>query len=115
MTYEYATFIDAARQMVTNQSIEFQAFRIKGVGKLTGNCRDKRLNVYYIFVDEHYRGKGLIRAFFNQLHTLNVDSVAVLAVQSTVLDQYLQRFVCPVTGAKFVMHGSDFLLEFPRR
>jgi hypothetical protein len=106
------SFLHAAQQMVRNKSQLFEEFLTEGGCKITGCYDGKTLLIYYIFVQESLRNTGLVRAFCNSLHTLQVESVAVLAVQSSILDEYLQRFVCPHTGRRFTIHGSDFVIRF---
>jgi hypothetical protein len=109
---EHQSFLDAARQMIVNKSEKFQAFRVRGGCKISGKYQAATLFIYYVFVPGEARNTGLLRTFFNQLHTLGINSVAVLAVQSSILDEYLQRFVCPTTEKRFQGHGGDYLIKF---
>lgn len=112
---QFKTFFDIAQHMCSVGGSCFKSYVTENGCKLRGTCDDSTLLLHYIFVPAELRNTGLLRQFFHRLHMLNANSIVVLAVQSSVLDDYLQRFICPATGARFRCQGGDFVLHFEKR
>lgn len=114
MTASVDTFLDIVNEMIRLPKRDFVKYQATNGCKLRGKVENSTLFLYYIFVPEEKRNTGLLKSFFQQLHMLPVRRVAILGVQSDVLDAYLQRFQCNATGEKFTCMGTDYLIEFDR-
>lgn len=111
--YVEGSFIDVGKYMIANPTDEFTDYVASNGCKIVGNYLNGTLLIYYMFVPEGKRNKGLLREFLQQSHTFKIKKLVILAVQSDVLDEYLQRFICSASGAKFKSQGGDYILKFP--
>lgn len=105
------TMMTVALEMINDASTDFKSFNFD-YGKMSGNYQDETLFIYTVRVNKYMREKGILRNFCQSLWKLNIKRVAFLAVESFILDSYLQRFVCQNTGKRFKCFGSDYLIEF---
>lgn len=92
----------------TFKKYEFQ----DGVMQGRYDSKEDTLLIYFVFINEQKRRKGLFRQFCNRLYELKVKKIVILAVQSFILDTFLTQFVCLVTQKRFKNHGADFFIEF---